>query len=218
MRISDSEVHDEDNFFFGGGGGGVGMHHDVVDVDDVVGGFGADGTDQTSLTYENDKLLLPDDVVAGDLLQIEGEPLVGSTLNLFKLSGKNIPTETDKYESSVYQTPELNPQLNESMKLNNNVPNNGGGVCQSSSNDQVIDAIKKLEYDSNSQQQRQLQPELLMSTMTKARPGVAVSGFLSAATTQDDKKEEEQDSGSEENVPDSNDEEESSFEAAKNNG
>ena len=48
----------------------------------------------------------------------EVEPLVGSTLNLFKLSGKNIPTETDKYESSVYQTPELNPQLNESMKGN----------------------------------------------------------------------------------------------------
>ena len=32
----------------------------------------------------------------------EVEPLVGSTLNLFKLSGKNIPTETEKYESSVY--------------------------------------------------------------------------------------------------------------------
>ena len=121
------------------------MNHDVVDVDDVVGGFGAD---QSSLTYENGKLLLPDDMVSGDLLHIEGEPLVGSTLNLFKLSGKNIPTETDKYESSVYQTPELNPQLNESMKLNNNGANNG---CQSSSNDQVIAAIKKLEYDSNSQ-------------------------------------------------------------------
>ena len=39
----------------------------------------------------------------------EHEQLVGSTLNLFKLSGKNMPTETDKYESSVYQTPELNP-------------------------------------------------------------------------------------------------------------
>ena len=36
-----------------------------------------------------------------------------------------------------------------------------------------------------------------MSTMTKARPGIAVSGFLTA-----------QDSGSDENVPDSN---ESSF-------
>ena len=32
----------------------------------------------------------------------EVEPLIGSTLNLFKLSGKNMPTETDKYESSVY--------------------------------------------------------------------------------------------------------------------
>jgi len=41
---------------------------------------------------------------------IEKEPLVGSTLNLFKLSGRNLPTETEKYESSsVYQTPELNP-------------------------------------------------------------------------------------------------------------
>ena len=37
-----------------------------------------------------------------------------------------------------------------------------------------------------------------MSTMTKARPGAAVSGFM-----------DNQDSGSEENVPDSN---ESSFE------
>ena len=47
-----------------------------------------------------------------------------------------------------------------------------------------------------------------MSTMTKARPGMAVSGLLTAT---DDKKDG--DSGSEENVPDSNDEEEdSSFE------
>ena len=76
----------------------------------------------------------------------EAEPLVGSTLNLFKLSGKNIPTETDKYESSVYQTPELNPQLNESMKANQ-----AGSINNATSNEQVIEAIKKLEYDSNSQ-------------------------------------------------------------------
>lgn len=77
----------------------------------------------------------------------EVEPLVGSTLNLFKLSGKNIPTETDKYESSVYQTPELNPQLNESMKGGNQA----GSIHNATSNEQVIDAIKKLEYDSSSQ-------------------------------------------------------------------
>ena len=58
-------------------------------------------------------------LMMNDVDEDEVQPLVGSTLNLFKLSGKNMPTETDKYESSVYQTPELNPQLNESMKLAN---------------------------------------------------------------------------------------------------
>ena len=110
----------------------------------------------------------------------EVEPLIGSTLNLFKLSGKNMPTETDKYESSVYQTPELNPQLNDSQKINDSV-----------SNEQVMAAIKKLEYD-----------QIQMSTMAKARPGISVSGFIMGG----------KDSGSEENVPDSN---ESSFDGDK---
>ena len=62
-------------------------------------------------------------------------------------------------------------------------------------------AIKKLEYETSSQQKndRLLQSEILMSTMTKARPGIAVSGFITGA----------KDSGSDENVLDSN---ESSFE------
>lgn len=53
---------------------------------------------------------------SGDNNQDDGSSnLVGSTLNLFKLSGQYLPTETEKYESSVYQTPELNPSFNESL-------------------------------------------------------------------------------------------------------
>ena len=46
----------------------------------------------------------------------DDEPMASSTLNPFKFSGRNLPTETEKYESSVYQTPELNPSLNDSLK------------------------------------------------------------------------------------------------------
>ena len=179
-RISNSEANDEDNFFFGGTGTAVNKQHiiQMLGNDDDLAGFGDEpfGNQMAIGEGEDDEI----------------EPLVGPTLNLFKLSGQNMPTETDKYESSVYQTPELNPNLNESMKINLN------DSTKNATDEQLLAAIKKLEYDSNSQQQRQRQPEILMSTMTKARPGIGVSNFVTA-----------QDSGSEENVPDSN---ESSFE------
>jgi len=74
MRVSESEANDEDNFFFGGDKPG-----ELADFE------------PESYAYVTDKAPLS-----------EPEPLVGATLNLFKLSGRNIPTETDKYESSVY--------------------------------------------------------------------------------------------------------------------
>ena len=69
-----------------------------------------------------------------------------STLNPFKFSGRNLPTETEKYESSVYQTPELNPSLSD-MPIN--------GV-------QSHNVPKRLNYE---------MVEGRMSTIAKARPG-----------------------------------------------
>ena len=107
----------------------------------------------------------------------EPEPLVGSTLNLFKLSGKNMPTETEKYESSVYQTPELNPQFNDTLKQTN----------QGHNQEQEP---KKLDYDED-----YFENDGPMSTMIKARPGIGASDLEYG---RDDN------SGSEENIPDSN--------------
>jgi len=66
-----------------------------------------------------------------------------------------MPTETEKYESSVYQTPELNPSLSESHKQ---LPTNGSQPTSA--------VIKRLEYDSGLRRQ-----DDQMSTMTKAMPG-----------------------------------------------
>lgn len=73
---------------------------------------------------------------------------------MFQLSGTNIATETDKYESSVYMTPELNPQLDDTLKANTNGSNPEGTP---------MDAVKSLDYRSEPKQET-------MSTMAKARP------------------------------------------------
>lgn len=104
-----------------------------------------------------------------------------STLNPFNFSGRNLPTETEHYESSVYQTPELNPSLNDSVKHQN---------ANVFGNDQSIGevTIKKLDYEYDSTNNNNL-----LSTIAKARPGTLRTGDV--------------DSGSEENIPDSNDSE-----------
>ena len=98
-RVSESEILDEDNFFYGGGG----SKH-VGEMVDFEGGPNVFLSDKDENGYH-------------DLRQDEDdEPMASSTLNPFKFSGRNLPTETEKYESSVYQTPELNPSLNDSLK------------------------------------------------------------------------------------------------------
>ena len=163
-RISDSEVReDEENFFYGGNKQG-----DLADFEPESYAYITDERQPIELALQRDDIDEP-------------EPLVGSTLNLFKLSGKNMPTETEKYESSVYQTPELNPQFNDTLKQ----PNQGQNQQQEP---------KKLDYNED-----YFENEGPMSTMIKARPGVGASDL---DCVRDDN------SGSEENIPDSNESDE----------
>lgn len=98
-RVSESEILDEDNFFYGGG--------DAKQIGEMVDFEGGPNVYLQGNVENGFNDLRQDD---------DDEPMASSTLNPFKFSGRNLPTETEKYESSVYQTPELNPSLNDSLK------------------------------------------------------------------------------------------------------